>query len=207
MKKEKEPGKRQLQTAANRSRIIETSRQLFFDNGYDGTTMTDIIEATGLSNGTIYNLYASKIDILQEIYSGYVDVPLHLNDDYERKVLDPTASIVGFMEDYIGLWMKVGWSVAINVYKAWAELPAAASCESLSSLLRSQRVKTELREFIAHAQAAGTMTRDYSPEEIEDILSTHERGILYLWGLLKGEYDFAGAARKQIPLVISAFLK
>ena len=57
MKKKSEPGKRQLQTAANRKKIIETARELFKENGFESTTMSDFIEATGLSNGTIYNLF------------------------------------------------------------------------------------------------------------------------------------------------------
>ena len=207
MKKKSEPGKRQLQTAANRKKIIETARELFKENGFESTTMSDIIEATGLSNGTIYNLFPSKNDILYEIYMSYINIPLHLNDDYETKVLHPIESILDFSVKYINLWIDSGWSIAMNVYRAFSSKPEAAEYTDVNSLLRGQIVKTELREFIEHAQEAGTMISTISAEEIENLLSTHERGMLYLWGLLKGQYDFIGEAKKQFPVILSPFIK
>lgn len=196
MKQATEQGKRQIRMAANRQRIIETAKELFKVNGYEQTTMNDIIENSGLSNGTIYNLYPAKKDILFDIYMTYVNVPLHLNDDYENKVLYPAESILAFCEEYIKLWLGVGWSVAMNIYHAYSAKDSLNDNAQREAFFENQLVKLELREFIEHAQSAGTMTTAYRASEIETIISTHERGMLYLWGLSKGEYDFAAEARK-----------
>lgn len=45
-------------------RILDTAAQLFFQKGYDRTTLQDIIDATGLSKGAIYHHFASKEAIL-----------------------------------------------------------------------------------------------------------------------------------------------
>jgi AcrR family transcriptional regulator len=45
-------------------RILDTAAQLFFQKGYDKTTLQDIIDATGLSKGAIYHHFASKEAIL-----------------------------------------------------------------------------------------------------------------------------------------------
>ena len=44
--------------------ILDTASQLFFQKGYDKTTLQDIIDATHLSKGAIYHHFASKEAIL-----------------------------------------------------------------------------------------------------------------------------------------------
>lgn len=46
------------------TRILDTASALFFQKGYDKTTLQDIIDATGLSKGAIYHHFASKEAIL-----------------------------------------------------------------------------------------------------------------------------------------------
>ncbi len=44
--------------------ILDTASRLFFQKGYDRTTLQDIIDATKLSKGAIYHHFASKEAIL-----------------------------------------------------------------------------------------------------------------------------------------------
>ncbi|OAS22062.1 TetR/AcrR family transcriptional regulator [Paenibacillus oryzisoli] len=55
-------------------RIIEKSAVLFNDKGYTGTSMQDIMDATGLTKGAIYRNFTSKDDIAIEAfqYAGQV---------------------------------------------------------------------------------------------------------------------------------------
>ncbi|MDR6551704.1 TetR/AcrR family transcriptional regulator [Paenibacillus qinlingensis] len=55
-------------------RIIEKSAVLFNDKGYTGTTMQDIMAATGLTKGAIYRNFTSKEEIALEAfqYAGHV---------------------------------------------------------------------------------------------------------------------------------------
>ena len=46
------------------TRILDTASALFFQKGYDKTTLQDIIDATKLSKGAIYHHFASKEAIL-----------------------------------------------------------------------------------------------------------------------------------------------
>lgn len=47
--------------------ILDTASALFFQKGYDKTTLQDIIDATKLSKGAIYHHFASKEDIFYSI--------------------------------------------------------------------------------------------------------------------------------------------
>ena len=48
-------------------KIMDAGAQLFIQKGYDGTTLQDIIDATGLSKGAIYHHFKSKEDIFIRI--------------------------------------------------------------------------------------------------------------------------------------------
>jgi AcrR family transcriptional regulator len=70
-----------------RQRILDTALRLFATNGYDGTSMRDIAAAAGCSLGLAYRYFASKEDMVLELYLWLVD---RLEDQVRRL---PAASI------------------------------------------------------------------------------------------------------------------
>lgn len=50
-----------------RARIVDRARELFATRGYRGTSMTDILAATGLTKGGFYFHFASKADLGQAV--------------------------------------------------------------------------------------------------------------------------------------------
>ena len=53
-----------------RKKILEVSKDLFLEKGFDNTSIQDIIDGLGgLTKGVIYHHFESKHDILQTIIS------------------------------------------------------------------------------------------------------------------------------------------
>lgn len=52
---------------SKRADIIRVSQDLFFKNGYDGTTLSDISAAVAMDRATLYYYISSKDDIFNEI--------------------------------------------------------------------------------------------------------------------------------------------
>ena len=53
-----------------RKKILEVSKNLFLEKGFDNTSIQDIIDGLGgLTKGVIYHHFESKYDILQTIIS------------------------------------------------------------------------------------------------------------------------------------------
>jgi len=59
--------------AKRRQKITEVAMDLFLKNGYHGTTVREICEASGVNRASIYDYFASKEDILVYIYKNVVD--------------------------------------------------------------------------------------------------------------------------------------
>ena len=100
--------KRQEKSRTNYNAVLDTSIVLFNKKGYKDTTIKDICEATGLSNGSVYHLFRNKDDILRHIYERDINISIGLTRDLERKVQDPYHYLLNFMLDIQRLWEKTG---------------------------------------------------------------------------------------------------
>lgn len=61
-----------------RQKILEVAYQLFVEQGYQGTSLSQIIEKTGLSKGAIYYHFSSKEDLFQSAFVWKVQNLVHL---------------------------------------------------------------------------------------------------------------------------------
>jgi AcrR family transcriptional regulator len=50
-----------------KSEILSTAQQLFFQKGFEKTSIQDIIAALGIAKGTFYHYFTSKMDLLDEL--------------------------------------------------------------------------------------------------------------------------------------------
>jgi AcrR family transcriptional regulator len=58
----------QLKREESRARIIESALRLFARHGYDSTSIRMIAQDAGISQGLMYNYFASKEELLQAIF-------------------------------------------------------------------------------------------------------------------------------------------
>ncbi len=49
-------------------RLLAAATRLFADQGYEGTSVQEIVEAAGVTKGALYHYFGSKDDLLHEIY-------------------------------------------------------------------------------------------------------------------------------------------
>jgi AcrR family transcriptional regulator len=50
-----------------KNEILDTAQMLFYKNGYDDTSVADVIDAVNIAKGTFYHYFKSKLDLLDEI--------------------------------------------------------------------------------------------------------------------------------------------
>jgi AcrR family transcriptional regulator len=50
-----------------KSELLDCAEALFFERGYDGTTINDVIKRAGVSKGGFYHYFASKEDLLEAL--------------------------------------------------------------------------------------------------------------------------------------------
>jgi AcrR family transcriptional regulator len=114
-----EPEERQV--VDRKQRIIENATDLFAAKGYHGTTIDEIVQATGIAKGTFYIYFDSKEELLLEVIKRLIDTTFHKIDRLlqKEKKKDVVTSIElkgqGFLELYVEkseiLYMLIGETV------------------------------------------------------------------------------------------------
>ncbi len=85
-----------------RADIVASARKLFYEHGYDGTSFSQIVDATGLFRGNIYHYFKTKDDILQAVIARYLDDYRALLMQWEQQHNDPKARLRAFVNMVTG---------------------------------------------------------------------------------------------------------
>src|SRR4029077_19047917 len=58
--------------AGTRDRLIESARHLFWERGFAGTSMADLLAHADVNSGSFYHFFESKEALLREVLQGYL---------------------------------------------------------------------------------------------------------------------------------------
>ena len=72
---------------STRDRLLDSARFLFWERGFAGTSMADLLAHSGVNSGSFYHFFDSKEALLREVLEGY----LHL---LRPMVVDPAFATV-----------------------------------------------------------------------------------------------------------------
>jgi len=89
--------RREQLAAARRLQIIEAAAQLFAEKGFHRTTTRDIAEAAEVSEGTLYNYFESKDELLLGIMEKLSDLPVMGGRREDAVLEDPHEFFVDMM--------------------------------------------------------------------------------------------------------------
>ena len=85
-----------------RADIVACARALFYEHGYDGTSFSQIVDATGLFRGNIYHYFKTKDDILGAVVERYLEDYRALLSRWEREHDEPRARLRAFVDMIVG---------------------------------------------------------------------------------------------------------
>lgn len=80
-----------------KERILDIALELFAQNGYLGTSMSDIAKQLGFTKAALYKHYASKQEILDQIVERMNRMDYERAEEYEMPETEPD----GFAEAYM----------------------------------------------------------------------------------------------------------
>ena len=84
-----------------RSSILEGARLLFWEQGYENTSLADVAERTRANLGSVYYFFHTKEDLLLGVLDLYTELlfPVLIQPLFER-VQDPVERIFGLLDGY-----------------------------------------------------------------------------------------------------------
>ena len=80
-----------------RSDIIACAKNLFYQRGYDATSFSDIVDASGLYRGNIYHYFKTKDEILGAVVDKYLTDLRLLTAQWSAKYATPKERMLAFV--------------------------------------------------------------------------------------------------------------
>lgn len=187
------PRKRQ----STKSRIVKAAWNLFYKNGYEHTTVEDIIAASKTSKGTFYHYFKGKDALLTSLSDLF-------DDEYEKlsEVINPALSAY---DKLLFLNHELFYMIETSVdVKLLASLYSSQLItKDKRSLLDEKRFYFQwITEIVEGALESGEFKSTSTTEEIVKIYTMYERSLLYDWALCKGKYSLSEYSAKLLPHVL-----
>ena len=185
-----------------RGAIVSAAWKLFYEQGYEDTTLEDILFAAETSKGTFYHYFEGKDALV-----GTLSVLF----DEKYAALMPTLP-----ED-----MDALETLALLNRELFAMIDASIPLDLLARLLSTQlTVRGEkhlldrdrlyfrlLREIVSRGQARGEIRADVSVSEITKAYAMMERALMYDWCLCGGSYNLSRYGAEMMGMFLRGYRK
>lgn len=100
-------------TALKRERTVEAAAQLFYDRGYEKTTLEAIAQTLGVTKPFIYSHFKSKAELLSDICTRGVSASLAAIDSALELETTPSAKLRKFARDFLIAVLRNQRNIAI----------------------------------------------------------------------------------------------
>lgn len=181
-------------TRNTKGKIISAAWELFYEQGYEDTTVEEIIERSSTSKGSFYHYFDSKDALLSSL--SYL-----FDEEYARlqQELDPDMD---------------AWDKLLYLNRAlFTMIENRISLDLLARLLSSQLITKGnkhlldhdrlyfkyLRQIVREGQEKGQLKGELTVNEIVKLYALTERALMYDWCLCGGEYSLTAYAAKMMP--------
>ena len=183
-----------------KGRIVAAAWQLFYEQGYDNTTVEDIIYASRTSKGSFYHYFEGKDALLGSL-------SMLFDEKYEE--LSATMDVdMDAVEALLYLNREL-----------FAMIDNSVSLELLGRLLSSQLVTRGerhlldrnrtyfrlLHRIVKQGQERGQLRSDRTANEIVSAYAMFERALMYDWCLSNGTYALSKYAADMMPLLLDGY--
>ena len=184
-------------TRNTKGRIISAAWKLFYEQGYEDTTVEDIVFESETSKGSFYHYFDGKDALLGTLANVF--------DEKYEELKETMSPDLGAMEKLVYL-----------NHELFAMIDGGVSMDLLARLLSTQllargekhlldRDRTYfklLRQIIADGQKAGQLRADCTVNEIVKAYALWERALMYDWCLSGGEYSLVAYTDKMTPMFL-----
>lgn len=183
-----------------RSKIVNAAWKLFYEQGYEDTTVEEIIEVSHTSKGSFYHYFDGKDALLGTLSSlfdeKYQELALCLKPEQTamEKLLFLNSELFGMIEDRVSLELLARLLSTQLVTSGEKHL-----------LDRNRTYYKLLRKIIGEGVEKGELNSRFGISEMVKIYALSERALMYDWCLCGGEYSLKQYSALMLPSFLGVF--
>ena len=184
-----------------KSKLVSAAWRLFYEYGYEDTTVDEIIRESGTSKGSFYHYFKTKEELMgtlaylfDEKYTEIWPEVLKIDNAFE-KLIFMNERLFGMIEDSISI------DLVARLYSS------QLVTKGEKQFIDYSRVYYKLlRNVVSDGQKSGEIRSDLSCNEIVKMYALIERGLLYDWCICGGNYPLKDYSRKSMRNLL-AYIK
>ena len=183
-----------------RGKIVSAAWQLFYEQGYEETTVEEIIESSQTSKGSFYHYFDGKDALLSTLSD--------LFDEKYEALQETMAPDMPAMDQLLylngELFRMIENKVSVELLARLLSTQLVTNGER--HLLNQKRTYYRLlRKIITQGQEKGEFSDQQSVSEMVRLSAMSERAHMYDWCLRGGEFSLRQYAAQVMPGFLSSF--
>ncbi len=186
--------------ANTKSRIVSAAWKLFYEVGYDDTTVEDIVRESETSKGSFYHYFESKDALLGSL-------SVLFDEKYEELIPTLDGKKTSFEKlMYLNheLFFMIENSVSLDLLARMYSSQIVTKGDK--HLLDRNRIYYKiLRKIFADGQEAGEFVTEISVNDMVKTYALCERALLYDYCMCNGEYSLTDYADKMLPMFLGGY--
>ncbi|MCI8608312.1 MAG: TetR/AcrR family transcriptional regulator [Firmicutes bacterium] len=183
-----------------KGKIVSAAWKLFYDQGYNDTTIDEIIELSGTSRGSFYHYFEGKDALLSSLSYLFDEKYQELIETMDEN-LSPVDKLIYINHE---LFLMIDNTVSVELLSQLFATQLTTKGEK--HLMNPGRTYYKLvRQIAAEGLADGTFRNTLSVGDITRAYAMFERGLMYDWCLSSGSYSLCQYGQTMLPLFLSSF--
>lgn len=178
---------------ANRERLLDQGVDMLMRQGYHGTGLQEILDATGIPKGSFYNYFDSKEDFGASVIEHYIDpFIVRLTAHLKRSEGDALGAIRRYFDELIAEFERDGFNGGCLLGNLMGEIGDTSPLCRKSLHAALDRYRALLASGLALAQQQGAVRTDRSATDMADLLINTWQG-----ALLRGKIERSATPARQ----------
>ena len=187
-------------TRNTRSRIVSAAWKLFYEQGYDDTTVEEIVEESGTSKGSFYHYFSGKDALLSSLSDLFDDKYQELIPTLQED-MDSFDKLMYLNQE---LFLMIDNSVSLDLVARMYSSQLVTAGEK--HLMDHNRVYYKLlRQIVSEGQKKGELKADDTVNEIVKAYALCERALIYDWCISNGDYSLSQYGKTMMPVFLGSF--
>ena len=183
-----------------KGKIVSTAWQLFYEQGYDNTTVEKIVDASGTSRGSFYHYFdgkAAQLSSLSYLFDEkYDELAESMNPD-----LSPIEKLNLMIQE---LFLMIDNTVSVDLLSQLFA-PQLLTNGERHMMSPNRTYYKLLRQVISEGKQNGTFREEFSVNDIAKAYAMFERGLMYDWCISGGSYSLCQYSQSVLPLFLKSF--
>lgn len=185
-----------------KGKIVSAAWQLFYQQGYNDTTIDEIVELSGTSRGSFYHYFDGKDALLSSLSYLFDEKYEELMETMDES-LSPIDKLVFLNQE---LFLMIENTVSVDLLCQLFATQLITTGER--HLMDTNRTYYKLlRKITIEGYNQGLFKDELSINDITKAYAMFERGLMYDWCICNGNYSLCQYSATMMPLFLKSFCK